>query len=139
MPDVSARSGPHQSPPPVLPMAIHGQKEATLTQPSEGVRIGRENRPSGGHNCARSHSRSADQRRAVRQERTKPLVVDLKAWLEECLARLSGKSVLAGAILYALNQWDGLVRFLEDGRIELDTNAVERSIGRIDLSTALVS
>ena len=37
-------------------------------------------------------------------------------WLAAQLARISGKSVLAGAIRYALNQWDGLVRFLEDGR-----------------------
>ena len=83
---------------------------------------------------AEIRGRSADQRRAVRQERTKPFVTDLKLWFEECLARLSGKSVLAGAIRYALNQWDGLVRFLEDGRIELDTNAVERSMRPIALN-----
>ena len=77
---------------------------------------------------------SADQRRAIRQERTKPLVAELKIWFEERLARLSGKSVLAGAIRYALNQWDGLVRFLDDGRIEMDTNAVERSMRPIALN-----
>ena len=70
--------------------------------------------------------RSADERRAVRQEKSKPLVLALKIWLEEQLARVSAKSVIAEAIRYGLNHWDGLVRFLEDGRIELDTNIVER-------------
>ena len=63
--------------------------------------------------------RSADERRAMRQEKSKPLVLALKIWLEEQLARVSAKSVIAEAIRYGLNHWDGLVRFLEDGRIEL--------------------
>ena len=58
----------------------------------------------------------------MRQEKSKPLVLALKIWLEEQLARVSAKSVIAEAIRYGLNHWDGLVRFLEDGRIELDTN-----------------
>jgi transposase len=70
----------------------------------------------------------ADARRAVRQERSKPLVVALKAWLELQLVQVSGKAPIADAIRYALHHWDGLVRFLNDGRIELDTNAVERGI-----------
>jgi transposase len=70
----------------------------------------------------------ADARRAVRQEHSKPLVLGLKAWLEQQLARVSAKAVIAEDIRYALNHWDGLTRFLDDGRIELDTNAVERSI-----------
>jgi transposase len=72
--------------------------------------------------------RSADQRRAVRQERSKPLVLALRAWLEQQLTRVSGKATIAEHIRYALNHWDGLTRFLDDGRIELDTNIVERSI-----------
>jgi transposase len=78
--------------------------------------------------------RSADERRAVRVEKIKPLVLALKAWLEEQLARASGKSVIAEAIRYGLNHWGGLVRFLEDGRIELDTNIVERSMRPIALN-----
>jgi transposase len=78
--------------------------------------------------------RSADERRAVRQERTRPLVEALKLWFDAQLTRLSGKSVLAGAIRYALNQWDGLVRFLDDGRIEMDTNTVERAMRPIVLN-----
>jgi transposase len=78
--------------------------------------------------------RSADERRAVRQEKSKPLVLALKTWLEEQLARVSGKSVIAEAIRYGLNHWDGLTRFLEDGRIELDTNIVERGMRPIALN-----
>jgi hypothetical protein len=44
------------------------------------------------------------------------------------LARVSAKAMVAEDIRYALNHWDGLTRFLDDGRIELDTNVVERSI-----------
>jgi transposase len=78
--------------------------------------------------------RSADERRAERQEKSKPLVLALKTWLEQQLARVSGKSVIAEAIRYGLNHWDGLVRFLEDGRIELDTNIVERGMRPIALN-----
>jgi transposase len=77
---------------------------------------------------------TADARRAVRQQRSKPLVLELKTWFEQQLARVSGKSLVAGVIRYALNHWDGLTRFLDDGRIELDTNVVERSIRPIVLN-----
>ena len=71
---------------------------------------------------------TAFERRAVRQEQSKPLVLELKRWFEQQLARVSGKSLIAEAIRYGLNHWDGLTCFLDDGRIELDTNIVERSI-----------
>jgi transposase len=78
--------------------------------------------------------KSAGERRAVRQERSKPLVLALETWLEQQLARVSGKSPIAEAIRYGLNHWDGLTRFLNDGRVELDTNIVERSIRPIVLN-----
>ena len=78
--------------------------------------------------------KSADERHAVRQDNSKPLVLALKTWLELQLARVSTKSVIADVIRYGLNHWDGLVRFLDDGRIELDTNIVERSIRPIVLN-----
>src|SRR6266566_1230207 len=71
---------------------------------------------------------AADERRQARQRRTKPLVDDLRLWLEAQLAAVSGKSTIAGAIRYALSRWEGLTRFLDDGRIEIDSNVVERSI-----------
>jgi len=77
---------------------------------------------------------SAGERQAVRVEKSKPLVLALKTWLDEQLARVSAKSVIAEAIRYGLNHWDGLTRFLEDGRIELDTNIVERGMRPIALN-----
>ena len=76
----------------------------------------------------------AEIRRAVRQAKGRPLAEDLFAWLSAQLARLPGGSPTAKAIRYALNHRDGLVRFLDDGRIELDTNTVERAIRPLVLS-----
>jgi transposase len=78
--------------------------------------------------------RSAEERRAARQQRSKPLVVAFKAWLEQQLARVSAKAPIAEHLRYALHHWDGLTRFLDDGHIELDTNIVERSIRPIVLN-----
>ena len=60
--------------------------------------------------------------------RKKPLVDALRLWLEAQRATVSGKSTIAAAIRHALSRWDGLARFLDDGRIEIDFNVVERSI-----------
>ena len=57
----------------------------------------------------------------------------LHAWLTVQLGRVSGRSTLAEAIRYALRHWQGLALFLEDGRIEPDTNTVERAIRPIAL------
>jgi transposase len=77
--------------------------------------------------------RSAEERRAVRQERSAAIVDALHGWLMTQLERVSGKSGLAEAIRYALRHWPGLVLFLEDGRLELDTNTIERAIRPITL------
>lgn len=76
---------------------------------------------------------SADERRQARQQRSKPLVDALRLWLEAQHAAVSGKSTIAAAIRYALSRWDGLARFLDDGRVEIDSNVVERSIRPIAL------
>ena len=78
--------------------------------------------------------KSAEERRSVRQELTKPLVLAFHGWLEQNLATVSAKSSIAKAIRYGLHHWDGLVRFLDDGRIELDTNSVERAIRPVVLN-----
>jgi transposase len=82
---------------------------------------------------AEIRGRPAEERRTVRQERSRPLVDALHAWLTAQLGRVSGRSTLAEAIRYALRHWQGLVLFLEDGRIELDNNTVERAIRPIAL------
>jgi len=76
----------------------------------------------------------AEHRRAVRQQRSRPIVEALHAWLQEQLPRLSGSSDLAAAMRYALRHWSGLILFLDDGRIELDTNVVERGMRPVTLA-----
>jgi transposase len=70
--------------------------------------------------------------RAARQQRSKPVIEALKPWFEDSLAKMSKGSKLAEAFAYDLNHWDGLCRFLEDGRIEIDSNtgALVRFAGR---------
>ncbi|HUB10336.1 MAG TPA: IS66 family transposase, partial [Acetobacteraceae bacterium] len=70
----------------------------------------------------------AEYRRAVRQQRSQPIIEALHTWLKATLARLSSSSPLADAIGYTLRHWSGLVLFLNDGRLEIDTNVVERGM-----------
>ena len=83
---------------------------------------------------AEIRGRSAEDRRAVRQEKSAPILADLKTWLSARLELISQKGDLAKAIRYVLTHWDGLTRFLDDGRIELDTNTVERAIRPLALT-----
>jgi transposase len=70
----------------------------------------------------------AEQRLAARSTRAAPLMEALKARLTATVGQLFSQSTLAEAINYALNHWDGLTLFLRDGRVEVDTNTVERSM-----------
>ena len=57
-----------------------------------------------------------------------PLIAAIKTWLEAELNRVRPRGGVADAIRYALTRWSALCRFLDDGRIELDNNTVERAI-----------
>jgi hypothetical protein len=70
----------------------------------------------------------------VRQQKSRPLIDAIEPWLRAKLTLISQKSKLAVAIRYALSRWDGLTLFIDDGRIELDNNIVERSIRPIALT-----
>ncbi|MCI0754846.1 IS66 family transposase, partial [Teichococcus vastitatis] len=83
---------------------------------------------------AEIRGRPVEERLAVRQARSRPLVAELFTWLDAQLARLPRSSPTAEAIRYALNHRQGLERFLDDGRIEVDNNTVERAIRPICLS-----
>jgi hypothetical protein len=80
----------------------------------------------------------AEHRRRLRQERSRPIVEALHAWLEDYLPCVSGASDLALAMRYALRHWSGLVVFLEDGRVEMDSNVVERAIRPIPMTREAV-
>jgi transposase len=75
--------------------------------------------------------RSPDERRAVRDARSRPLLAAMHEWLEASLAKLSKKSDTSAAIRYALARWDALMRFCDDGRIEIDNNSAERALRAI--------
>jgi transposase len=69
-----------------------------------------------------------DIRRAVRQRTARPKIDELALWLDTQLAKLPGKSDLAGAIRYARSRWVALTRYLDDGRLEISNNAAENQI-----------
>src|SRR5271154_4695543 len=83
---------------------------------------------------AEIHGRSAEDRRAIRQERSRPLIEALEPWLREKLSLISQKTKLAEAIRYALSRWEGLCLFLNNGQVEIDNNAVERAIRPLALN-----
>lgn len=76
---------------------------------------------------------SAEERRAARHERTRPLVDKLHAWFNAMAPRMMAGSATSDAMKYALKRWPGFTRFLDDGRIEIDNNAAERAIRPVTL------
>ena len=74
-----------------------------------------------------------EERRAVRRAESKPLLDSLRLWFETSLSKLSRKSDTTAAIRYALSRWDALTRYIEDGHIEIDNNAAERSLRGVAL------
>ena len=79
------------------------------------------------------NGQGAAARLAVRQARSAPLLIALKAYYEACLGRISGKGDLAKAIRYSTNRWEALTRFTTDGRLEMSNNAAERAIRPLTL------
>jgi transposase len=69
-----------------------------------------------------------DSRRAARQQQSAAIVAELWHFWEKELRRIPGKSKLAEAIRYATSRREALERFLHDGRLDIDSNAVERAI-----------
>lgn len=82
----------------------------------------------------RIRGQSADDRHAVRQAESRPIVDAMKAWLEEKLSVLAKSGRMAEIIRYGITCWDGFTRFIDDGRIEIDSNVVERAIWPIALN-----
>lgn len=77
---------------------------------------------------------NADTRLIVRRREASPIMRELKAKLTELSDEVSSKSALGKAVSYTLNHWGGLTAFLEDGRIEVDSNVVERSMKSVALT-----
>jgi transposase len=76
---------------------------------------------------------SAEDHLALRQAKSAPKIETFKAWLGHARAQVSAKSPTGAALKYIAKYWDGLILFLTDGCIELNSNAVERIIRPIAL------
>jgi transposase len=77
---------------------------------------------------ARDRALDADGRRALRQERSLPILADIEAYLRREQPHVLPKSPIGDAIGYALHNWAALVRYTEDGDLAIDNNAAERSL-----------
>ena len=73
-------------------------------------------------------SLTIEQRYLLRQEKSKPLLEDLKQWCDDNLTKTTKDSTIGKAIRYTINQWDNLSRYIDDGNIQIDNNAAERHI-----------
>jgi transposase len=78
--------------------------------------------------------RAPEERLAIRQQKSAPIVADFRLWLTLQRARISAKSRLGEKLGYIHRHWDGLQVFLTDGRVEMDTNPVENTIRPITLN-----
>ncbi len=77
---------------------------------------------------AKNNKLSPEQRHELRQEKSKPLMETFKAWLDDMYPTVLPQSALGKAMNYCLNLWPGLIRFLNDGRLEIDNNLTEQEI-----------
>lgn len=75
----------------------------------------------------------AEVRHMIRQTRAKPLLDDLRHWLEKSLCSLSAKSETTAAIRYTLSRWRALTRYVDDGLLEIDNSAAERALRAVAL------
>ena len=74
-----------------------------------------------------------DRKALIRQAQARPVLAELRAWLEASLRALLPKSPTAGAIGYALSNWAALNRYTDSGILDIDNNACERAIRPVAL------
>jgi transposase len=77
--------------------------------------------------------RPPEERQRERHTRSRPLLNSLRDWFKELLTKLSRKSETAAAIHYALGRWPALLRYCDDGWLEIDNNAAERALRAVAL------
>ena len=71
---------------------------------------------------------SSEQRRAYRNEQARVVLDELRTWLDDALPHVPPTSATGKALYYLNEQWPKLIRYLEDGRLEIDNNRVENAI-----------
>ena len=115
--DIAAGKGRGKNAPPISPLALEAVKRIdVLFDIERGI-----------------NGKAAEQRLAVRQELSAPVLADLKGWMQAERRKLSRHSPVAKAMDYMLRRWDLFARFLDDGRICLTNNAAERALRGIAL------
>ncbi len=72
-----------------------------------------------------------DARRELRQQKSRPILVQIKTWIDREMPIVLPRSPMGEAITYALNQWDALCRYAEQGYLNIDNNAAERALKRV--------
>ena len=77
---------------------------------------------------ARERNLDADSRKALRDEKAKPIWNELRQWLDRAVGQVPPKSLTGKALAYTHKQWPRLIRVLDDGRIEIDNNGCENAI-----------
>ena len=77
--------------------------------------------------------RPPGERLQVRNTRARPLLESMRQWFQASLAKLSKKSETASAIHYGLGRWTALMRYCDDGRLEIDNNSAERALRAVAL------
>jgi transposase len=77
---------------------------------------------------AKNNKLTSEQRYELRQEKSKPLMEKFKTWLDEMYPTVLPQSALGKAMFYCIDRWPGLIRFLDDGRLEIDNNLTEQEI-----------
>ena len=82
---------------------------------------------------AREESLSIDAIKEVRQTESKPVLDQLEVWMKEQIIHTLPKSAIGSAIAYTLTLWPRLVRYIEDGRFNIDNNLIENSIRPVAL------
>jgi transposase len=115
----------------------HGRREVIKAMPEAGSPIGDEilQRIAALYAIEKQiRGASPEVRCAARQERAKPLVADLEAFIRVQRERLSPKSNMGKALAYLANHWEGLCVYLDDGRVEMDSNPVENLIRPLTLN-----
>ncbi len=76
----------------------------------------------------RVRGRPPDERLSVRQAQSVPVLEGLRAWLDETRPKVLPSAPLGDALAYLDNHWEGLIRYCEDGRLEIDNNLCENAI-----------
>jgi transposase len=115
----------------------HGRREVIKAMPEAGSPIGDEilQRIAGLYAIEKQiRGASPEVRRAARQERSKPLVSEFNVFVRAQREQLSRKSKMGEALGYLMNHWGGLCIYLDDGRVEMDSNPVENMIRPLTLN-----